>query len=404
MKRMNHFLNQIAKDLTNTNLERYWPNFELVAYALYDENSVFLFNHPRYNNIPPKLYEILKRDEQFVGNTLILFDGYPTAIADMELYDDYEGLFSILVHELFHGNQYVKGEKRFPDETLGITYPLTKENVEIRNRERKNLYNALLETDISKKKKYLKKFIGLREKRAEGIKEHLTYENLIESVEGPAWYVELKAFSEKSSLANDLVLKRYGKNLINAVESTSNTRRSCYSSGLFMCLLLDELSPDWKESFFGTKTTLFELIKLLDIAPRKQAIEEVQISPETEATVNFAVESRKKELDEFEAQIGTHLFIEGEIIALSFDPMNIVPLDGRLLHKNYIKVRINNQEYLVQQPSLTYCAGGLKNINKLLIVLKDKPLETGDSLVITGIGELMGQYTIQEDTINLVVK
>ncbi|MEB2277521.1 hypothetical protein LAV82_26260 [Bacillus sp. ILBB4] len=400
---MNHFPSRIAKDLTNTNLETYWPNFELVAYALYDENSVFLFNHPRYNNIPPKSYEILKRDEQFAGNTLILFDGYPTAIADMELYDDYEGLFSILVHELFHGNQYVKGEKRFPDETLGITYPLTKENVEIRNRERKNLYNALLETDISKKKKYLKKFIGIREKRAEGIKEHLTYENLIESVEGPAWYVELKAFSEKSSLADDLVLKRYGKNLINAVESTSNTRRSCYSSGLFMCLLLDELSPDWKESFLGTKTTLFELIKLLDIAPRKQAIEGVQISPETEAAVNFAVESRKKELDEFEAQIGTHLFIEGEIIALSFDPMNIVPFECKLLHKNYIKVRINNQEYLVQQPSLTYCAEGLKNINKLLIVLKDKPLETGNSLLITGVGEIMGQYTIQEDTINLFV-
>src|SRR6478609_2487283 len=404
MKRMNHFLNRIAKDLTNKNLERYWPNFELVAYALYDKNSVFLFNHPRYNQVPLKTYKILKWDKQFVGNTLILFDGYPTAIADMELYDDYEGLFSILVHELFHGNQYIKEEKRFPDEILGITYPLTKENVEIRNRERKNLYNALLETHISKKKHYLKKFIGLREKRSEGIKEHLTYENLIESVEGPAWYVEIKAFSEKSPLANDLILKKNGKNLIDVVESTSNIRRSCYSSGLFMCLLLDELSPDWKESFFGTKTTLFDLIKRLNIAPQKQAIEDVQISPETEAAVNFAVESRKKEFDEFEEQIGTHLFIEGEIIALSFDPMNIVPLDGRLLHKNYIKVRINNQEYLVQQPSLTYCAGGLKNINKLLIVLKDKPLETGDSLVITGIGELMGQYTIQEDTINLVVK
>ncbi|WP_374149064.1 hypothetical protein [Priestia megaterium] len=400
---MNDFLNQIAKDLTNMNLERYWPNFELVAYALYDENSVILFNHPRYNNIPPKSYEILKRGEQFVGNTLILFDGYPTAIADMELYDDYEGLFSILVHELFHGNQYIKEEKRFPDEMLGITYPLTKENVEIRNRERKSLYNALLETDISKKKQYLNEFISLREKRAEGIKEHLTYENLIESVEGPAWYVEIKAFSEKSSLANDLVLERYGKNLINAVESTSNIRRSCYSSGLFMCLLLDELSPDWKESFLGTKTTLLELIKFLDIAPRKQAIEEGQISPETEAAVNFAIESRKKELDEFAAQIGTHLFIEGEIIALSFDPMNIIPFENRLLHKNYIKVRINNQEYLIQQPSLTYCADGLKNINKLLILLKDKPLETGDSLLIAGIGEIMGQYTIQGDTINLVV-
>lgn len=308
-----------------------------------------------------------------------------------------------MIHELFHGNQYIKEEKRFPDEMLGITYPLTKENVEIRNRERKSLYNALLETDISKKKQYLNEFISLREKRAEGIKEHLTYENLIESVEGPAWYVEIKAFSEKSPLANDLVLERYGKNLINAVESTSNIRRSCYSSGLFMCLLLDELSPDWKESFLGTKTTLFELIKFLDIAPRKQAIEEVQISPETEAAVNFAIESRKKELDEFAAQIGTHLFIEGEIIALSFDPMNIVPFENRLLHKNYIKVRINNQEYLIQQPSLTYCADGLKNINKLLILLKDKPLEMGDSLLITGIGEIKGQYTIQGDTINLVV-
>lgn len=116
-----------------------------------------------------------------------------------------------MVHELFHGNQYVKGEKRFPDETMGITYPLTKENVEIRNRERKSLYNALIETSISNKKQYLNEFISLREKRTEGIKEHLTYENLIESVEGPAWYVELKAFSEKSSLPNDLVLKNMEK-------------------------------------------------------------------------------------------------------------------------------------------------------------------------------------------------
>ncbi|MGB3892323.1 MAG: hypothetical protein WA953_22575, partial [Priestia megaterium] len=60
-------------------------------------------------------------------------------------------------------------------------------------------------------------------------------------------------------------------------------------------------------------------------------------------------------------------------------------------------------EYLIQQPSLTYCADGLKNINKLLILLKDKPLETGDSLLIAGIGEIIGQYTIREDTINLVV-
>ncbi|MES9755137.1 STAS domain-containing protein [Priestia megaterium] len=178
---MNHFLNRIAKDLTNKNLERYWPNFELVAYALYDKNSVFLFNHPRYNQVPLKTYKILKWDKQFVGNTLILFDGYPTAIADMELYDDYEGLFSILVHELFHGNQYIKEEKRFPDEILGITYPLTKENVEIRNRERKNLYNALLETHISKKKHYLKKFISLHSNEVSVDKIFMWYDIIVKA-------------------------------------------------------------------------------------------------------------------------------------------------------------------------------------------------------------------------------
>lgn len=48
---MNHFLSRIAKDLTNTNLERYWPNFELVAYALYDKNSdiiKFLLKHIKF--------------------------------------------------------------------------------------------------------------------------------------------------------------------------------------------------------------------------------------------------------------------------------------------------------------------------------------------------------------------
>ncbi|NHM33731.1 hypothetical protein [Neobacillus terrae] len=400
---MKPYLDQIVKDLTKTNLKRYWPNFEVVSYALYDKNSVYLFNHPKYENIHPKSYNILKREEQFVGNTIILYEGYPMAIADMELYEDYEGLFSILAHELFHGYQYIKGENRFPDEIMGITYPLTKENAELRNRERQNLYDALLETNFSKKTQYLNDFIALREKRAEGMKEHLTYENLIETVEGPAWYVELKAYSEKSPLANDLIFKNYGKHLIDKFDSTSNIRRSCYSSGLFMCLLLDEFSPSWKESFFGTDATLFDLIKLFNIKPRKLPLEDVEISPETEEAVNFAVKLRQKELEEFEERTGIQLFIEGEITALSFDPMNIIALEGKLLHKNYIKVRINNKEYLVQQPSLAFCKDGLKNINKLHLLLKDIPIENGDSLTVPGVGEINGRYTKQENTFYLIV-
>jgi hypothetical protein len=311
---MKHYLEQIVKDLVTKNIERYWGNFEIVAYALFDKTNVYLFNHPEFDN--PHSYKILKWNEQFVGTSIILYEGFPTAIVDLEMYKDYEGLYSILVHELFHGYQYIKGEKRFPDEIMGGTYPLIKENAELRCRERKTLYNALFETNISKKKQCLSDFITIREKRAEVIEEHLIYENLVETVEGPAWYVEIKAYLEKSPLDNDLILNNYGNHLIDTVASTSNIRRSCYSSGLVMCLLLDEFSPNWKESFFDTDATIYDLIKDLNIAPRNFQIENVEIRPETEEAFNFAVESRKEEIEEFEEQSGTRLVIEGEITSL----------------------------------------------------------------------------------------
>src|SRR5690625_2631384 len=166
MKKMEKYFDDLAQDLVIENLNHYWPGFESVAYAPYDKNFVYLFNHPKTIKEPNKNYQIFKRDDQFNGCTLILYRNYPTAIVDLELYKDYESLYSILVHELFHGFQYIKGEKRLANELLGITYPLSKENVELRNQERANLYSAVLEKDSIKKKQFLTTFIALREKRA----------------------------------------------------------------------------------------------------------------------------------------------------------------------------------------------------------------------------------------------
>ncbi|MFT4415818.1 hypothetical protein ACLM5H_18320 [Fredinandcohnia humi] len=400
---MTTYLDLINQDLEEVNLHHYWPSFEMVAYALYDTTNVYLFNHPRFKDKQENTYQVLKRDEQFNGCTLLLFENYPTAIVDLELYVDYESLYSILVHELFHGFQYVKGEKRFPNEILGITYPLTKENVELRNLERKYLYNALLETNTLKKKEYLNAFIGLREKRLSIIPDYLLYENLVETVEGPAWYVEVKAYVEKSPLAYDSVLQKYGQGLLNKYESTSTIRKSCYSSGLFMCLLLDELSPDWRESFLGTEETLYDLFKQHLDDYIVNPIEQIEISPETEEVINFALENRKKEFEKFEEQKGIHLFIDGEIIAKSFDPMNIISLGDRLLHKNFLKVGINNKDYLFQQPVIVDCKGSFQNIDKLHLIVKDRPIENIDSLTVEGVGEIKGRYVKQEDRYHLFV-
>lgn len=398
---MNKYLNQISQDLVNANLNNYWSGFESIAYALYDKSYVYLFNHPRMKKNQQNNYQILNWDEQFMGCTLILYNDYPTAIVNIELYENYESLYSILVHELFHGFQYVKGETRFANEVLGITYPISKENVELRNQERANLFSAVLENNILKKKLYLNTFIALREKRAAKFNNNLLYENLIETIEGPAWYVELKAYSEKKPIAYKSVLKKYGQHLKDKYESTSDIRKSCYSSGLFMCLLLDEFSPGWKESFWGKEDTLYDIFKQLSDDFIK--INSVEISPETEEAINFTIQNRKNTFENFEQQKGIHLFIEGEITAKSFDPMNIVSFENRLLHKNSIKVRINNEDYLVQQPVIAYCKDGLQNIIKLHLILKNNPIENANSLKIDGIGVIKGRYEKQENVLHLYV-
>lgn len=393
------YMNRLSRDLIKSNLSHFWPGFGIVAYALYDRSHVYLFNHPKFKRVR----KTFKWDEQFTGCTLILYEEYPTAIVDLQLFDNYESLFSILAHELFHGYQYLKSEKRFPNEILGITYPLLKENVSLRNLERLNLYHALLENDPHQKQQYLSTFIIIRNERAAKIKEYFTYETMIETVEGPAWYVEFKTFLEKSPLAYEEILKKYGESLLNQYESTSHIRRSCYSSGLFMCLLLDELSPGWKMNFLDREDSLFDIFKEKAGEFKTDSKHLIETSLETDSVINFAIENRKNEFVKFEEQAGFRLTIEGEMHAKSFDPMNIVYLEDTLLHKKFLKVKIGEELFLIQQPVMADFKDEIQKITRLRLVLKDKPVENFESLTIDGLGEIKGRYIKEGERYNLFV-
>jgi hypothetical protein len=401
---MSNNLNRIASDLADISLETYWPGFKKVAYALYDKSFVHLFNHPKFESGDGKVYQTFKWDEQFTGDTLILYSEYPTAIVNLELHNDYESLFSILVHELFHGYQYLREEKRFPNEMLGFMYPLSKENIEIRSQERASLFNALMAKNAEEEQLYISTFVALREKRASLMIDYLEFENLIETVEGPAWYVELNAFSHKSDQTYEMVLQKYGQNLIDKVESSLNIRRSCYSSGLFMCLLLDTLSSQWQEAFFRYNNSLFEFFKEQYNSLSRTAIDRVQVSDETEEIVNIIKRSKECEFDNFIKQEGIHFFVEGNIKTISIDPMNIIALENKLLHKNFIKVMINNAEYLIQQPVIAYIKGSFKETTKLHFVLNKTPIENNDSVIIDGVGELKGNYDTEKRILFLNTK
>jgi len=70
---------------------------------------------------------------------------------------------------------------------------------------------------------------------------------------------------------------------------------------------------------------------------------------------------------------------------------------------NFINVRINNEDYLVQQPVIAYCKDGLQNIIKLHLIVKNNPIEDVDSLKIDGIEVIKGRYEKQENVLHLYV-
>ncbi|PAE20282.1 hypothetical protein CHH80_11820 [Bacillus sp. 7504-2] len=375
-------IERIILDLEQVKLNQYWPGFEKVAYALYDETSAYIFNHPNFDN-----QQVVDKKEKFHACTLIMYEGYPTAIVDLRLFKHYEDLYSILVHELFHGYQHLKGEKRFPDELMGISYPITVENVELRNQERLSLFHALMEKEPLTKKEYLNTFIARRQQRELQLGAYLEYENLIETIEGPAWYVEFHAYYETSQLEFSTVLQKYGEPLINQYQSTVNIRRSCYSSGLFMCLLLDELSPGWKENFFSTEKTIYQYVKELSVfdAPFRT----IEVSSDTERVVHAVFQNKEDEFTMFNEEEGIHLMIIGNMEATSFDPMNIVMFAGKVLHKNFLKVKIQEREYLFAQPVVAY-GEKLRQFDKLQLKLEQELIERDSSLFIEGIGDIKG--------------
>ncbi|MDF1510117.1 hypothetical protein PZE06_18435 [Robertmurraya sp. DFI.2.37] len=389
-------IERIILNLEQVKLNQYWPGFEKVAYALYDETSAYIFNHPKFDN-----QQIVEEKEPFHACTLIIYEGYPTAIVDLRLFKNYEDLYSILVHELFHGYQFLKEEKRFPDELMGITYPITVENVELRNQERLSLFHALMEKEPLAKKEYLNTFIALRQQRELQLGAYLEYENLIETIEGPAWYVELHAYYETSQFEFSAVLQKYGEPLINQYQSTVNIRRSCYSSGLFMCLLLDELSPGWKESFFSTEKTIYQYVKELSVfdAPFRT----IEVSPETERVVHAIFQNKEAEFTTFNEEAGIQLMIIGNMEATSFDPMNIVMLAGKVLHKNFLKVKIQEREYLFAQPVVAY-GEKLREFGKLQLKLGKELLERDSSLFIEGVGDIKGKIEKKRNQLYLYIE
>ncbi|HDR3964619.1 TPA: peptide ABC transporter permease, partial [Bacillus anthracis] len=295
---MNNILNQIKKEVNMDLLNGLWPGFKRAAFALYDDEHVYVFHHPLFLKDNDE-YRVLKWEEQFKGDTCILFKDYPTAIVNMNRYKDYASLLAIVVHELFHCYQYLNKESRFPNESLGFQYPIIEENIQLRNKERICLYDAVHCKSQAEKNNYIKQFIELREQRASVMGEaFITYEYMVESIEGPAWYVEMNAYNTVCKSDESDTLRKYSGLILDVYDANCNMRKSCYSSGMLLCLLLDEILPEWKISFFNSDKSLYAFLKQ-NINVDLSLNNEITISKETKQILHFVQNERDKEIKQF---------------------------------------------------------------------------------------------------------
>ncbi|WAA10041.1 hypothetical protein [Fervidibacillus albus] len=393
---MNRYVSKIIADFHPKSLTNCWPGFHPGPYALYNSRNAYIVNHPHFKNRGNYLRRI-KAGDIFAGDTLILFDGLPTAIVNFDRYKNLNKLFAVLVHELFHGYQYMQGENRFPNELLGATYPVSAENFQLRNEERRHLYYAYMEQAKEKKQKHIHQFVSMREKRKAFIDDYLNYEKLIETIEGPALYVEAKAYADRRFLSIKEIAKEYGAILLDSNESSLNLRKSCYSSGMFLCLLLDELYNGWHENFMNSDLSLYDFfIKTIHVEP--DSILHFDINQETEQLVSIVRDKKVKEFQTFLEKPGYKLIIRAPMQMIRLDPMNIIYLDHRFLHKNFIEIKIQDDIFHFEEPIITQFKNNPWKCEEIQIIRDQKPEIKNGFLQLTSNKKLKGTLKKKGDS------
>lgn len=362
-------LKGFKESITEERLNKYWSGFKVSPIALYTSDEVFLIGH----NNPPEEFEVYgdvyigKWDKKFTGNTIILFNGEYTAIWDMELSPSpfiLDRLFSGIVHEIFHTYQFKIGYEKYPNECLFIKYPFIKENIEYRIEERKALLKSIFANSEFEKKKNLSRFIALREKRKEIIGKILEYELGMESLEGSAIYVECKALTEENNIPKEFALSYYGRDLYDYSDMLFNFRKSCYSSGMLMCELLDTLNIDWHDEYIKGELYLYDFLK--SKVQYDNELIEVKDFMRAEKLIDEYDKSKKQQIDDFFKSSGEKSVIQEDMKIKGFDPMNVVSLDNMVLHKHFLKVHLDGKEVFFKGPVLTKHDKDFFNIEELI--------------------------------------
>ncbi len=162
-----------------------------------------------------------------------------------------------LCHEAFHTWQFAEGFEKIEGmaKQAGITEDMSyseiilnevdsnKELVLLFEQEMELLFQALEQDNIEQKKELVEQVLNLHSKRDALLSPQAVFiEQYYETIEGSARYVEACIYKE-------LEEQQKWSQTYMAPFSYENGSGKYYEMGMLKCMILDQLAPEWKESF-----------------------------------------------------------------------------------------------------------------------------------------------------------
>jgi len=300
---MNQFRQAIDKRLDLIDFESLSKGFKRYDYALYDDKHVYLKDR------------VIDKDQRFLGNTAINFEGEYIAIWHNPQ-GDLDILTSNIIHEMFHCHQYDANIPILIDDLGALKYTLDRRYLELKQEEKVLLVNAIQNMDQDAYSQVL----SIRQMR-NNLNPIYDYERSIEIFEGGAEACKLSALKHFCYATYEKVIKEGCAFILNEY---FDTRRIAYYSGAYLTIL-ENLFPETQG------ITNYELENKFNL----------------QSAFNDYIASKKEQMKKYSTDVN----IKGHICG--YDPMNMMGYDNKILHKHFVMIKKETEKLFLQGPLVT---------------------------------------------------
>ena len=321
-----------------------WPGFtpRSIPFALYDGAHTWLFGHPEslpeFTPLKEGVARFDGRHPAVTANSSTDIGGVVTATVLMRAQpgDTPRQWAGVVLHEKYHVYQKAHHPGWSANEVTLFTYPVEDTvQLALRRLESRVLRNAVLAGDDAQARCWAAAALELRTNRFARLDSaDIAYERLGELNEGLPEYIQ---HSVTGSVPEDVMPA--------AGFAPAALRDRVYASGLAFALLLDRLSPAWKNQLEADDVQALDRILSETVGSTTgcDVSADVRHAEAQRAATDIAAlrERRTAELRMLEEGTGWRVVVESAapLWPQGFDPLNVEVLaPGAVVHRRYVKL------------------------------------------------------------------